>query len=517
MNELVIRHDQFALSIGLGDSGPAPDDLCQELISVMSYTAVKRCSRAQQYDAVTSDRRKYQYIGTDLYTFEEPAHRLVCPVGYLSRVFRTAKKCGYVPVLQDRKFSGNPDDRPEAFDFDVARLARYFKPRAKQDECIAAIMANWYGQIAAATAFGKTKLIGALGLTYPQAEHILVVPSKEVMRTAREHIAAYIPEGDIGLVGGGHNEPRRFSIYIINSLAARMWQVRPDFLWVDECHETVSDKWSEAIMIAGRRARIFGFSASLVARFDNAHHRLEALYGEPIFSITQKEATAANLVVPVRVNWHDVIMSRNPVAGLKTDTARKRHGIWYNKERNDLVAAVVNDYPASTKILVIVEMVAHALELARRLPRSKICVGGVSDRLKAQVVDAGTVPADRIAVLEREREAVTTAFIAGDLNILIGTGTLSRGFSPDVVSVGVRADARTSSVPNIQIPGRICRLDAASGKEFAELHDFADQFDDGFKNAASVRQRDYDDLGFAQYRVRDGSQIHVRRRKPRPV
>ena len=512
MSELVIRH-QTLLSIGLGDGGPAPPDLCAQLLPAMTYMAVKQRTRGQQYDPITGDRQRLEFERTELYEIE-PSGRLACPVGYLARVWRTAAALGYTPVLVDRKFTGNPDNRPGAFRFDPMALARYFNPRAKQDECISQIANNWYGQIAAATAFGKTKLIGALGLAYPDAEHILVVPGKEVMKTARGHVAEYIPEGDIGMVGGKYNEPKRFTIMIINSLAARMMQVRPDFLWVDECHGTVSEKWAEAIAVASRRARVFGFSASLVERFDNAHFKLEALYGEQIFSITQQEATAAGLVVPVHVMWHDVLMTSNPCTGLQADTARKRHGIWYNKTRNDLIAKLVMEYPTGVKRLVIVETVAHALELARRIPGSEVCVGSVSDRLQERIVDSGAVEDSRIAVLESERSSVIDRFLHGNLDVLIGT-TLHQGFSPDSVSVLFRADARKSSVPSIQIPGRVCRLHGESGKQFAVVHDFSDQFDDGFKNAAAVRQRDYDDLGFPQFRARDGSQIHVRRRQPK--
>lgn len=515
MSQIVIWHGELALSVGLGERGPIPTDLAEALVPAMTFTLIKKATAPLQRDPATGEYRRWRYIPTDLYVYEAPERRLACPVGYLTRVFEACRKLGYTADLRDVKFHGNPDDRPRAFVPDVARLLTYFKPRARQLDCVQAIMANWYGRIDAAPGFGKTKLLGAMGLLYPDAEHLVVVPGRDVLQQAREHFAEFVAEGDLGVVGDGRREPKRVTICTIQSLAKAPMQYRPDFLWVDEAHGTTGDEWQRAILAAGRRARVFGLSGSWVDRFDGAHARYEALYGSVIFKITQPETVALGLTTPVRVLWHDVALAKNPIADLKADHAVRRHGVTRNKARNDIIAGVANLYPADMPVLILVANVEHALELAARLPDFRICAGSLDERWEESFVGEGRVAADRIAVTPREQKALVARFMAGEQPKLIGTGKLGTGFSPDALSVLIRADAAASATRARQWPNRTCRIHQESGKEFAVVHDLLDQFDERVQRWAHARQREYDEMGFTQIRVRDNQEIKIRRRKQR--
>jgi superfamily II DNA or RNA helicase len=511
MNPIVVYHDEFALSIGEGEDGPAPPELVDRLMPRLTYTHVERCTRHDSIDPTTGERRKYKLVPHDLYRFEHPVRRLACQPGYLDRVVSTAEELGYAVDVRDIKFTAYPDCRPEAFEEDWDRFATHFKARPKQDDCVAAIADHRYGLIDAAPAFGKTYVMAASGLLYPKAEILLTVPSEPVMLTSLEYVSQYLPAGEIGLIGGGNNRPGRFTICIINSLMRRAWELRPDILLIDEVHGAVGDKQSEALAIAARRARVYGFSGSLVKRFDGAHARLEGLCGQTIFKLTNQEALELGLVVPIHVYWEDVILPGNPASKFQSDIARKRHGIWYNNARNDIVAGVARRYPADTQVLILVETVAHAFELARRLPDYKVCVRTISEKLEGRVLDTGIVDASRVAMTDNSRRSMIKDFMNGGFNKLIANDTLSTGFSPNALSVLIRADGRKSDVKSIQVPGRVGRTHAASGKQFGVLHDFLDQFDTDYQGAALDRRRCYHARGFKQFRSRDGSELVMRK------
>jgi len=507
--KLVVWHDEYTLSIGLGEAGPCPPGLVAALAPHMSYVQRDRARWHERRDPVTGEVRKFVFRPVDLYALEGDPPRLACQPGYLARVVETAARMGYEVDVRDVKFTAYPDCRPEAFEPDWGRYAEGFQARERQDEAVAAIYDAPYGRVDAAAGFGKTFLAAGLGLLFPKAEIVVCEPTGRTARTAESHFHKVLPASEVGLVGDGSKRKARVTIFVINSLALHAMDVRPDFLVVDECHAAVSDKFAEGVATAGRRARMYGLSASMQDRGDNKHMRLEGLLGPVVFGMSAAEATGLGLVVPIKVVWHDVRTHPNPVDGVEDDVERKRLGVWFNAPRNDLIASIARGYPAGERVLILVETTAHALELARRLPDFQVCVGTVSEGLDRSVLGAGLVDPARVHRTPREQDRLTKAFAAGTSPKLIGTDTLGVGFSPDACRVMIRADARPSGVKGIQAPGRVSRLHEPSGKTHGVVHEFLDQFDSGVNNWAIRRRRLYHRLGYEQLRA-DGTPVVVR-------
>lgn len=505
---IVVWHDEYLLSIGAGEDGPCPPGLLRVLTPAMSYVQRDRARWDQARDPITGERRAYVSTPVDLYHVDERG-RLRCQGGYLDRVAAECGRLGHPVDVRDVKFAAYPDARPGAFRPDWAAYARGFRARDGQDEAVAALVAHHYGRIDAAAGFGKTFVAGAFGLLYPDAEIVLVEPTSATARTAEKHFMKVLPASDVGVIGDGSKRRARVTIMVINSLLTHAYDVRPDLLLVDECHAIVSDKFGEAVTTAGRRARIYGMSASMTPRGSNKHLRMEGLYGPVRYTMTAVEATGRNLVVPIRVVWHDVSIVPNPVAGVKDDVARKRAGVWYNGPRNDLIARVASGHPDDERVLVLVETAAHAFELARRLPDFHVCLSTVNDRLQERVLDAGLVDPARVHRTGRAQDRARARFESGEVPKLIGTDTLGIGFSPDACKVMVRADARPAGDKVIQAAGRVSRI--SDGKAFGTVHEFVDQFDVGFHRWGQNRRRGYRDLGYEQVRA-DGSPVLVRSR-----
>lgn len=500
---IVVWHDEYLLSIGLGDDGPCPQGLVAALTPAMSYVQKDRAPWDADRDPVTGERRKFVFTPVDLYHVDERG-RLCCQPGYLDRVADEAARMGFEVVVHHVKFEAYPDARPAAFEPDWAGYARGFAARDGQDEAIAALLARSYGRIEAAAGFGKTFAAAAMGLILPNAEIVLCVPTARVATTAERHFMQVLPASDVGKIGGGSKRRARVTICVVNSLLTWKYELRPDVLIVDECHLAVADKFAEAITTTGRRARIYGMSASFTPRGSNKHLRQEGLYGPIVFTRTAEESTEKGQIVPIRVVWHDVRIFPNPADHTRDDVARKRAGIWYNGPRNDVIARTAADYPDSERVLVLVETAAHALELARRLPGFQVCLRTVNDKLKENVLEAGVVDPSRVHRTPREQDRATARFESGEAPKLIGTDTLGIGFSPDACKVMVRADGRPAGDKVIQAAGRVSRLHA--GKTHGTVHDFVDQFDVGFHRWAQNRRRGYAALGYEQVRA-DGTPV----------
>jgi len=504
---IVIYHDEFALSIGIGEDGPAPDDLLARLLPKMTYTHVDKCSRHEMRDPISGEIRKYKFEQHNLYRMEHPVPRLSCQPGYLDRVISVAEELGYVVDVRDLKFTAYADSRPDAFVEDWDRYVEIFKPRVGQDDVITQIADHTYGIVEAAPGYGKSYLMAALSLVYPNAEILVVVPSEAVLQTVYTHASTYLPANQIGLIGGGNRKQERFTICIINSLLRQAWAQRPDIIAADEAHLYTSTKFAEAIAVAARRSKVFGFSGSMVKKFNGDHARAEGLFGRTIFKFTNQDAVANGLVVPIQVIWHPTPFTRNPAARFSSMFGRKRNGIWYHTARNQLIADVARQYAADVPVLVLVETVTHALELAKLLPDYHICVRTISEALEENVLATADFDRSRLAITDAERRKLIDDFMHGRVTKLLATDILGTGFSANALSVLIRADARKSEVKSIQLPGRVARTH--SGKLVGTVHDFADTWDSGFMAAAHQRRRDYEKRGFVQIKTQPTALLSV--------
>jgi len=505
--EIVIWRDMGLLSAGLGDAGPCPDDLRMALTPTMRYTFKEALRGFDRRDPQTGELRKFRFEDRKLYTIDR-AERLVCGVGYLYKIRDAAEQLGYAVRYAICHYD---EMRPDACEPDWENLGRRFSPRHRQDECLAAMEAWQCGRIDAGAGFGKSMIFAATGLLYPKARIVAVAKSAAVVQTIRNHALKLFP--DVGQVGDGHDRVERFTVYTADSLVARRESVDCDILLGDEIHQLCTPGYIEALSVAGRFARRYGGTANMEDRFDGAHAELEGIFGPVIFRIPYEECVANGLIVPIEVRWHDVVLPRNPAADYKMDHKRKEYGIWRNDERNDLIAKLASEYPEDVQVLILVDKVVHAAELGRRLPASRLCYRELDEEREADVFREGAIDRSRIFTSSRERQELQQEFEGGKPGVYIATGTWQQGVSSDSVSVVFRVDGCRSTIMATQIPGRVCRIHEASGKAVGIVHDFCDQFDEGYRLAAKDRQHDYARIGFRQVRAKDGVEIRIKSRK----
>ena len=141
------------------------------------------------------------------------------------------------------------------------------------------------GVVDAVPAFGKMWVIWMICCLFRQAKIDIVTKRKDVVQSMRTLGTRFVPA--IGQVGGGKKTQERVTVYTADSLHRSDYDA--DIVLADEVHELMTDRYAELL---GRyhSARMFGFTASKETRADNAHHRMEAIFGPTIFKLAYQRA-----------------------------------------------------------------------------------------------------------------------------------------------------------------------------------------------------------------------------------
>jgi hypothetical protein len=200
----------------------------------------------------------------------------------------------------------------------------------------------------------------------------------------------------------------------------------------------------------------------------------------------------------------------NPAAG-RDGIFRKKYGIWRNQERNAAFAAAVRKLPEDEQALIMVATIEHAVHLGKLLPDFRLVYGSHDLDDFRRYGDADMLQADFEPVIGDRRERMRLDFESGALRKVISTDVWSTGVSFDALSTLIRADARSSTIRDEQIPGRVSRAHTPTDKRVGRLIDSADGFDRGFAAAASGRRNNYLSKGWEE----EGSTTPARRRPRR--
>lgn len=474
--------------VSLSDFDKLPPAVRARLRSELSYVYRRRLVGKEAYAItgerqawVTEPRKFYWYNGDDF----------VFPVGLLSRVLNILSESGVRVDVQTRM---TPSPRPGCYtpDWEVISRGEMFQLRAGQLECLQAVANNPGGVIHATMGFGKTFLFSAICALFPRARIAVVCPGIPICRTAHRRLLTYFP--NVGLYGGGKKiAGERITVFSADSV--HYSDEDYDIVLCDEAHALVSDKRSSALLQAFPRAWFYGFTGTPTGRGDGADARLEAMFGPIIFRLTYPEAVAAGLVVPLRVRW--VPVRTDPVEYGSTDTSRFRWCIWRNQQRNQVIADDIRSHVRpDTQVLVSVATFEHAVHLWQLLPDFQLCYSSADEDQIRRLTRLGVLPPDFTPMNAAQRNQLAEGFERGEIKRVIATDVWSTGVDFSSLQVLYRCDARSSEILDNQWPGRVARLD--DGKEFGEIVDFVDYFDETFYRKSVARRRHYKKNGWEQ-------------------
>lgn len=489
MQPIPIEMQYNGMAIGDRKEPLPPLDL-SDLQTMLTYN--HRIFKRGREAWVGGSRQPVQIVPTRM--FEMDGHgRVITKVGFFNSVKTFLEKRGYAPYVIDMN---PPHPRPDRYKTDWDAVFKTFKLKARQDLCLANISDNPYGgTIEAPPGFGKSWLFRALGVLYPRANILYTVTRKDVAAELFRGLTAHFP--NVGQYGDGHKSPGRLTVTTAQSLH-HVDLGNIDIHCGDEAHELLTDNYAEKL-VALKYARNYAFSATPTGRADGADPLMEFLFGPIIFTLSFPEAVELGLIVPIRVEWLDVYMDRNPCAEM-VETAKLRNGIWRNEYRNALIAEKAISYPEDVQTLIMVQTLEHACYLKKYLPEYTLAYSEGGSKSKDDDIrtyqERGLISQDEPRMDWQRRQMLKDQFSAGKLKKVIATDVWSTGVNFHQLQVLIRADAARSAIRDTQIPGRITRPDAV--KSVGILVDLRDQFDPGFYGAAQFRARNYDANGWEQ-------------------
>jgi len=419
--------------------------------------------------------------------------RLACGFGFWKRIRDALVKRGYRVVMRDLQ----PPPDPSIFEPQWDRLRMFdIELREDQPEFLRKLLANRCGCFDCATGFGKSYMIGLVGLLLPKARIDIVSKAVAVIRDRiYPELATMLP--DVGIVGGGKKlKDRRVMCYSIDSSHHSPHDA--DILFGDEAHQLASD---DAAYRLGKwtRSRNYGLSATLNKRLDNKDLRVEGIFGPILMKVSYQQAQAARSVVPIEVHWRPVVMDYDICEGEEDFTKRKRRAIWTNDFRNDLIAEDANLYDDDVQTLICVETIEHAVHLKKRLPKFTLVYmeDGLAAQKRHKFIRAGYLPPREPLMTLDRKIALTKAFEAGELKKAIVTTIWNVGVDFKHLQVLIRGDGGGSPVNDTQIPGRVSRI--GPDKDVGIVHDYMDQFNTGFRRKARSREKSYAEHGWTQH------------------
>lgn len=420
--------------------------------------------------------------------------RVVCPYGFWKRVKHTLKKAGY-----GVKFKDLAPWPPEEVMVPRWENIQNYELRPGQAEFISKVLSHRCGRFDCPPGFGKTFLIGCICALLPKARIDVVTTRVPVLRD-RIYPELISMVGDVGIVGGGKRRMgRRVMCYTSGSMQHAKEPGKTHILFGDECHELAADKASKKLMVWDT-SRNYGFSASQDMRLDNKDLRVEGIFGPIIYKVGYEEAQLHGLVIPIQVHWSHVKMDYDPLRGKQDDfVTKKRFGIWRNEVRNSVIAQDARKYGDDTQTLITCDTLQHAVYLKSHLPEFTLVYreGSLTPWDRARYAKLGLIAEDEPLTSLKRRIWLTKQFEQGKLKKVIATTVWNVGVSFNNLEVLIRADGGGSPINDVQIPGRVSRIN--EGKSHGIVHDYLDQFNSSFQNRARARKRGYEKNGWEQF------------------
>ena len=489
---VVITRCGNVLTLSRADDMPFSQEFVNALTHDLRYSHVEHIHGAAQRNPITGQR---QYFKTTEYKLFRHEHgKIIILGGYLARLAAKLKKLGCKASIRE---TSPARKRKDCFTPVWENLTGRIDFRPRQEECLQTIARSQCGIIKAVTGFGKTTLIGAAALLFPEAKIHVVTKSVDVAERINRSLRRFVPR--VGMVGDGSKQWERVTVITAGSLAHSDGDA--DFLFCDEVHQLATINFSTSIAQRYRHSKNFGLSATPYARMDNAHAVLEPLFGPMVFELTYQNAVELGLVVPIRVKWLPIRMSFNPVERYSNRVAKKRYGVWTNIERNRMIAAAVQEYPKDHQILILVETIEHAVNLGSLLPDFKLVYGSMFPSDCAKYKARNLLPKDYKPLSDYDKHVLRGQFESGELKRVIATDVWSTGVDFEQLNVLVRADDRDSDIVDVQGPGRVSRLYVSPEgvkKEFGEVIDCMDTWDTTFYRKSMGRRNSYKLLGWEQ-------------------
>jgi len=347
----------------------------------------------------------------------------------------------------------------------------------------------------APTGWGKSFVVRQICQILPKYRIAVVAPGKDVVRMLYKRLKHKMR--DVGLVGDGSKIIERITVSTMEgvpNLRKHEW----DLLLFDEVHRAGGPAIANNLAEVFCNTKSVGFSASPVGRSDGADLVVEALFGPVLYKVGYQEGVDRGAVASINVKMYK-IETGSPV-NAKNPTVRNRHGLWRNRDRNELIARIASEFPAEDQRLIMVGTAEHALYIRNLLPEYTIIFSNLTNKNVLKRIYQGEF--DMIPGVDKNgkmhdsyRAKMQNDFESGKLTHAIATGVWNTGVDFTKLKWLIRGDGMASTIQAIQTPGRLSRT--SEGKTVGTLIDFIDAFDPALLQRSQARMRSYKKSGWS--------------------
>ena len=424
---------------------------------------------------------------------------LVCPAGLYLRV------CGILAGLRIETTLVDKREKrlPPANFANLARYPQLCNFRYKQAEALAVIDGSDGGIVVAGTGYGKTHICRLLPVVYNKSRILICTPGLSTLRALHREMTLLPYGNDVGLVGDGKKQINKRVILASADSLKHVPISNMELVIGDECHEYAAPS-HQAQLSRVTDAKFIGFTASHDVRGDGADMVVEAIFGPKLLEISYQEAEANDAVVPIRVLMLEIgpiVGYNNTADGVKWE----RQCFWQNTVRNQAFAAAMRgelgsfDAGLNPQLLCMTRTTEHAFELRRYLPDWPIVYAEPADKVAFEnrverFKQMGLWHDSDVVCTDAVRDQAEQDFAAGVLRQCISTGCWKQGVNFVNLNVMARLDGSAGEIDNIQLPGRLSRIDGV--KEEGVLIDSLDRFDEKAEQRSLKRMRSYRSRGW---------------------
>lgn len=504
---LSITVGENLLAVGTPE-GPPPQDLARLWHETLGFELLSLNTPAESRgeDGV---RRPVSTEWVQLYKFDTQG-RINCGLGYLERIQEDILRLGHTCVVAPVELP--PERRPDVRRYDPDWDLLFSKGldfrHARQQEALTLLEAYDRCLLNAPPGFGKTWLFKAYCVTHPRTKVHIVADGLAICNRIFDDLARTLPR--IGMVGGGRKTWGQYTVVSADSVQLAEFHDPSskrfaDTVLCDEVHLLAApNAWNK--LLKYRLCKMFGVSANVMDRFDNASQILESIFGRVHFNMTYQEAQESGLVTPIEVEWIDV-PGDDVLAGLE-DACRfrrdlfKRTAYWENKFRNAAIIRKVDTWPAEEQGLILVETIEHLLQLKRLRPDLQLAYGaeGMDEERYNWAVREGILHPERDPLLDRKK--------LRELQFRFERGEVLRAAANKVWDTGVDfvnlehlfiAHGITGRIAGTQGPGRVSRINSSIGKVVGKVYDCYDRFNQKTVGRSQERKRTYTSHGWTSY------------------
>ena len=354
------------------------------------------------------------------------------------------------------------------------------KLRKNQQAALRAMSKHDAGILHAPTAFGKT--VTAIGMiTKRKANTLILVHSRQLLDQWRERLKSFLPDTDVGIIGGGKKKPTGvvdIATYqsLINKKDNTVSEIVQDYghVIVDECHHVSAPRF-EMVLNEVRAKYVLGLTAT--PERQDGHQKIIFMAAGPIRHKV-KETTEEKFEQQVVVHQ----LYDNPSRQLINSQERPKISDAYRwiMENDERTQRIIND------ILACLEQSKHPIVLTERREHAEIINAMLLDSDIDSVALKGAMRASERKAVE---EQLPTA------QVVVATGKyVGEGFDLPRLDTLFLAMPIAWKGSLAQYAGRIHR--ESNGKDRVTIYDYVDCSLPMLQRMFNKREKSYKAMGY---------------------